>query len=695
MWGQVATATATNGNSYVVAYYANSKYYALPHGSSAAVWSGTEVSLNAIGKVNTSTASSLAWKLTEGTTSGQFYLTYSIDNSTKYLQKSGGTGNNNKLNIATSSNTDYLWEFTLNNGNNDYTVKSLKNISSGTTGASLIYLGYTTVGQYGMYGSSNAAKIILLEIGDVPSDPSSEATFSETTPSINFPGTTTYSQTATTASGYTGTVTYEITANTAGATLEGSTVTVTKEGSVTVKATAPAITGWSASEATYTLTVTDTRADAEFSFDKASYSCDKFIAFVAPTLKTADGFDGTPVYESSDESVATVDSRTGEVTIKAVGTTTISVHSDATTNFQAGDAEYELTVTIHEGLDPINPAGVGRYVKVTKTEDITDGNYLIVYEGDATHDAVAFDGSRETLDAESNTIAVEISEGVIAATDVTNAAVFTIDVTAGTIKSASDFYIGVPSNSNGLKQTEDAETYTHTFSIDNESGNAIITAVFEGSSMTMQYNYANNQLRFRYYKSGQQAVQLYKYEAGSAASVTLSADGYKTMVGTQPFSASGANIYIVTATDTEKATMTKITKAPANTPVILKGESNAEVSLSVEDAGDNASANLLQISTESTGNGVYVLAKKDDVVAFYEWDGGSLGTGRVYLPKPASGDAREMISFYFEDEETTGINTTLTTNERMNNEVYNLNGQRVAQPTKGLYIVNGKKYIVK
>lgn len=168
VWGQVATATATNGKSYVVAYYANSKYYALPHGSSAAVWSGTEVSLNALGKVNTSTASSLAWTLTEGSTSGQFYLTYASGNSTYYLLKSGGTGNNNKLNVATSSNTDYLWEFTLNTGNNDYTVKSLKSIQSGTTGASLIYLGYTTVGQFGMYTSSNTAKIILLEIGDVP-----------------------------------------------------------------------------------------------------------------------------------------------------------------------------------------------------------------------------------------------------------------------------------------------------------------------------------------------------------------------------------------------------------------------------------------------------------------------------------------------------------------------------------------------
>ena len=49
------------------------------------------------------------------------------------------------------------------------------------------------------------------------------------------------------------------------------------------------------------------------------------------------------------------------------------------------------------------------------------------------------------------------------------------------------------------------------------------------------------------------------------------------------------------------------------------------------------------------------------------------------------------------DSETTGIGEKLNVNS--NNAVsttyYNLNGQRVSQPTKGLYIVNGKKVIIK
>lgn len=44
---------------------------------------------------------------------------------------------------------------------------------------------------------------------------------------------------------------------------------------------------------------------------------------------------------------------------------------------------------------------------------------------------------------------------------------------------------------------------------------------------------------------------------------------------------------------------------------------------------------------------------------------------------------------------TMGISTTFMNHEEVNNKVYNLNGQRVVQPSKGLYIVNGKKLFVK
>ena len=65
---------------------------------------------------------------------------------------------------------------------------------------------------------------------------------------------------------------------------------------------------------------------------------------------------------------------------------------------------------------------------------------------------------------------------------------------------------------------------------------------------------------------------------------------------------------------------------------------------------------------------------------------------RCYFEYPSGGNARSFVI----DEEggTTGINA-VNGEGFMVNGYYNLNGQRVAKPTKGLYIVNGKKVVIK
>ena len=51
---------------------------------------------------------------------------------------------------------------------------------------------------------------------------------------------------------------------------------------------------------------------------------------------------------------------------------------------------------------------------------------------------------------------------------------------------------------------------------------------------------------------------------------------------------------------------------------------------------------------------------------------------------------------FFDGEETTGIDATLVNSEKVNSDVYDLQGRRIAQPKKGgLYIVNGKKVDIK
>ncbi len=172
------------------------------------------------------------------------------------------------------------------------------------------------------------------------------------------------------------------------------------------------------------------------------------------------------------------------------------------------------TYTITSGGQP---SGDGDYVKVTSDDDLTNGDYLIVYEqeGAARKYGYLFNGALTTLDAVGNTYAgeddlgVDIVDNTIASSTEVDQAIFTIDVTAGTIKSYSGYYIYIDSNNNGLKQSETVPEHANAISIDSD-GNAVIV----NNSAHLRYNAASNQDRFRYYKASsyanQQPIALYK-----------------------------------------------------------------------------------------------------------------------------------------------------------------------------------------
>ena len=271
-----------------------------------------------------------------------------------------------------------------------------------------------------------------------------------------------------------------------------------------------------------------------------------------------------------------------------------------------GTAKYpqNSTCTVTKEADEPGPTGV-YYQKVTATSDIVDGEYLIVYETGN----VAFNGALTTLDVTSNTVAVVIADGKIASSEAIDAATFTIDLTAGTLKSASGNYIGVSTNSNGLKQDANAATYTHTFAID-DNGNAIIAAVFDGSTMSLRYNKASNQARFRYYKNaGQEVIALYKKISGGDTPPTppvetIAAPAFSIEAGTYQeaqtvelsCTTEGAAIYYTldgtdpTAESTLYEAAITITETTTLKAIAIKGELSSEIAEAtyvIEVAGAN------------------------------------------------------------------------------------------------------------
>ena len=162
------------------------------------------------------------------------------------------------------------------------------------------------------------------------------------------------------------------------------------------------------------------------------------------------------------------------------------------------------------------------------------------------------------------------------------------------------------------------------------------------------------------------------------------------------FSATETKAYIATAVADSKVQLTQVTKVPAGTGLILEraNESTEAIPVLSGDA-DDVSANKLARGTGAAVDAGYVLVNRTGEAQFAgigDTDKPVVAKDQAYLNIAAEAP---YLQFVFAGAETTGINDVRGKMADVRGEVYNLNGQRVAKPTKGLYIVNGKKVIVK
>lgn len=159
----------------------------------------------------------------------------------------------------------------------------------------------------------------------------------------------------------------------------------------------------------------------------------------------------------------------------------------------------------------------------------------------------------------------------------------------------------------------------------------------------------------------------------------------------------GVKAYYVSAKGTE-ATMTAIEAEaiPANQGVILTSESG-EAATMVPAASETAATitgNQLGNSAGNTrsltaGEG-YILGNGSEGTAFYPCQAGSLPINKAYLL--GNGESSAIVMNF--GNAVTGINT-IAAPASAKAPIFDLSGRRVVKATKGLYIQNGKKVIVK
>ena len=184
-------------------------------------------------------------------------------------------------------------------------------------------------------------------------------------------------------------------------------------------------------------------------------------------------------------------------------------------------------------------------------------------------------------------------------------------------------------------------------------------------------------------------------DATTSIPVEIKADG-STFSSAYPIDCdklpAGVKAYKVTKMTASEVTATEVTgKVAANTGLILKADAAGKYDIPVVASGAAVDGNLLKAAvaaTEVAADQAYGL--KDG--KFHKLNAGTISAGKAYLPATAVSAPELTINF---GGEATGIADVRSKKADVRGEIYNLNGQRVANPTKGLYIQNGRKVILK
>lgn len=182
--------------------------------------------------------------------------------------------------------------------------------------------------------------------------------------------------------------------------------------------------------------------------------------------------------------------------------------------------------------------------------------------------------------------------------------------------------------------------------------------------------------------------------------VEVTAAGYATYTSDYGLDFTGKDIKAYTAkVEGGKIVLTKIDKVAAGTPVVLYCEGGKTESIPMlAGEADDATGNQLvrgtgaEIATEGEGVTNYILNNVNNKIGFYKANNQKVAKNRAYLPVSGGSDGARLTIVF---ADATGVSDVRSKMSDISEEIYNLNGQRVANAKKGLYIIGGKKKVIK
>jgi hypothetical protein len=178
---------------------------------------------------------------------------------------------------------------------------------------------------------------------------------------------------------------------------------------------------------------------------------------------------------------------------------------------------------------------------------------------------------------------------------------------------------------------------------------------------------------------------------------TIGESGYGTLCWPKALDFSSndfdANIGVAVTGATDMS-LSSVTKVPASTPLVIKGAPGTYSLSTTKDETDDVSENVLSGTPTGTlvvnnGDNIFALANKSEGIGFYRC------LPEVVIPQyKAYYTTDDASAPFFLFEETSGIHQVDSAVEA--SDVYTISGVKVGKTTqKGVYIINGKKIVVK
>ena len=313
---------------------------------------------------------------------------------------------------------------------------------------------------------------------------------------------------------------------------------------------------------------------------------------------------------------------------------------------------------------------------------IEGGNFIKTYSFDAIND-VTVDTSTGTWENQTNVNSVQWTF-----TDLANCTyALREDITLNTFRYAR-------ATTAQTKQGFYARLGAGSIGFALNSGEYIVFSMLGGNNVVAK-SPATSQSFVQY--SNVRAIDIY---SPATVTKTITAAGWATYCSPYALDFTGdianlSDVYIVTGANANSLELSSVKggTVPANTGLLLEGTAGDVVIPIAGSSTTNVDANKLvgvTAETELAANGGYVLMGSPSVGFYQNSNAFTVGANTAYLPADFAATARSFYSF----GDATAIKAIDNLQFAIDN-YYNVAGQRVAAPTKGLYIKNGKKIVVK